>query len=365
VCPQHSSDGQAERRRALLERAEQVAGIGSWEFDPDSGELEWSDNHFRIMGIEPGAITPTVAYIVEHTLPDDQASVIRHVRRLGSDEQLRPLEYRFLLPDGTVRHLRSYAAIRGEDSARPRLIVGAIQDITERKLAEREIAAHVAVAEALAEWDSFEQGAEGLLRGLATAMGCVAAVLWIPDGDVLVPRVMWHALSVDLSEFDALTRNLRFPIGSGLPGQVWETRQPMNVTGIRDDPVFARRAPAGRDRLRGLVALPALVGDEVMAVLELHSREESEPTKRLMRSLSSIGHEIGQFLRSRHGEIKPLPLSERELEVLTMMASGASNGEMAKQLVVSQSTISSHVKHILRKLAVRNRTEAVARFLVG
>jgi DNA-binding CsgD family transcriptional regulator len=237
--------------------------------------------------------------------------------------------------------------------------------VTEQRLAEREIAAHVAVAEALSEWESLEQGAEGLLRRLAEAMGCLAAVLWIPDGDVLVPRVMWHAASVDISEFESLTRNLRFPIGCGLPGQVWESRRPVNVIGIGDDPVFARRASAGPDRLRGLVALPALDGDEVMAVLELHSREESQPTKRLMRSLSSIGHELGRFLRSRHGELKPLPLTERELEVLTMMAKGSTNVEMAGCLCVSESTISSHVRHILSRLAVRNRTEAVARFLVG
>ena len=356
---------ETERRRALLERAEQVAHIGSWEFDPEDGDLFWSDNLFRIMGLEAGEITPTLDYLVEHTLPDDQDRVDQYLRLLETEGGLGSFEYRYLSPDGAVRHLRSYAAMHGEDDARPRLMVGAVQDITERRLAEREIAAHVAVSEALAEWDTFEQGAEGLLRSLATAMGCVGAVLWIPDGDVLVPRVLWHAASVGPSDFEALTLTLRFAKGCGLPGRVWEHRQPLGVVTERDGPASDRRASAVLDRLRGFVALPALAGDEVVAVLELHSREETELTKRLMRSLTSIGHELGQFLRSRHGQIRPLPLTEREFEVLSLMVSGASNLEMAERLFVSQSTISSHVKHILRKLDVRNRTEAVARFLVG
>jgi DNA-binding CsgD family transcriptional regulator len=56
-------------------------------------------------------------------------------------------------------------------------------------------------------------------------------------------------------------------------------------------------------------------------------------------------------------------LSVRELQVLTLIAAGATNAEIAAQLVIAESTVQSHVQHILRKLEVRNRTEAAARFL--
>lgn len=54
-------------------------------------------------------------------------------------------------------------------------------------------------------------------------------------------------------------------------------------------------------------------------------------------------------------------LSPRELEVLELLASGFRNREIAEALVVSQSTIKVHIRHILEKLGVRTRTEAVAR----
>jgi DNA-binding CsgD family transcriptional regulator len=55
-------------------------------------------------------------------------------------------------------------------------------------------------------------------------------------------------------------------------------------------------------------------------------------------------------------------LTRRELEVLELMAAGASNAEIAERLVISVGTVKSHVKHILRKLRASNRAEAVSRF---
>ena len=55
-------------------------------------------------------------------------------------------------------------------------------------------------------------------------------------------------------------------------------------------------------------------------------------------------------------------LTEREREILSMISAGATNAEIADRLVISQSTVKSHVKNILRKLGVRNRTHAAARY---
>ena len=57
----------------------------------------------------------------------------------------------------------------------------------------------------------------------------------------------------------------------------------------------------------------------------------------------------------------PDSLSEREQEVLRLIASGLSNAEIADQLVVSYSTVKKHVNHIYSKLGVKNRTQALLR----
>jgi DNA-binding CsgD family transcriptional regulator len=59
------------------------------------------------------------------------------------------------------------------------------------------------------------------------------------------------------------------------------------------------------------------------------------------------------------------PLSERELEVLRLIADGASNQAIAAALVISIGTVKSHINHILGKLAACNRIEAVSRASLG
>jgi LuxR family transcriptional regulator, maltose regulon positive regulatory protein len=57
----------------------------------------------------------------------------------------------------------------------------------------------------------------------------------------------------------------------------------------------------------------------------------------------------------------PEPLSERELEVLVLLAAGNSNRQIASELFVALSTVKTHIKNIYGKLDVRNRTQAVSR----
>jgi DNA-binding NarL/FixJ family response regulator len=56
-------------------------------------------------------------------------------------------------------------------------------------------------------------------------------------------------------------------------------------------------------------------------------------------------------------------LSRREMEVLGMIVEGATNSEIAERLVIATSTVQSHVKRILHKLGVKNRTEAAVRYV--
>jgi DNA-binding CsgD family transcriptional regulator len=76
---------------------------------------------------------------------------------------------------------------------------------------------------------------------------------------------------------------------------------------------------------------------------------------------SANGGRQPRFERAPHEELDRL-LTRRELEVLELMASGASNAEIADRLAIAVGTVKSHVKHILRKLRAANRAEAVSRY---
>ncbi|MGE5622425.1 MAG: response regulator, partial [Bacillota bacterium] len=58
ITAPRTAEAEAERKARLLAEAQRVACIGSWELDLDSNVLTWSDEHYRILGLEPGAIRP-------------------------------------------------------------------------------------------------------------------------------------------------------------------------------------------------------------------------------------------------------------------------------------------------------------------
>jgi DNA-binding CsgD family transcriptional regulator len=98
----------------------------------------------------------------------------------------------------------------------------------------------------------------------------------------------------------------------------------------------------------------------VNAVLEID--EISNAEIKLARALQAPAQTL---TTSVPGPSSPLAmlLTAREQEVLELMATGATNSQIARELVVSEGTVKSHVKRILRKLRVDNRAGAVARYL--
>jgi LuxR family maltose regulon positive regulatory protein len=85
---------------------------------------------------------------------------------------------------------------------------------------------------------------------------------------------------------------------------------------------------------------------------------EDVPARYLAKPLAALAQEAAT---PTPGERIPDPLSERELEVLALIAAGNSNGEIAGKLFVSTSTVKTHINRLYRKLGARNRTQAIAR----
>jgi PAS domain S-box-containing protein len=353
---------ESARRFAMLEHAAEAACIGSYEWDVRTGELRWSDNLFRLFGLDPGAITPTPDYVFARTHEDDRDRVRRLVETGAATGRPWKVEYRIVRADSAVRRLQSIVASVEEDSVTRRFL-GTVQDVTERRQIAREIAGHIAIEEVLASWVSLEDGAERLLSSLGEAMDFAVGVLWLRRDDVLVSGSLWRSGSSDGSEFDTAARALEPEPGQSLPVEAWLSRQPVVVVSLPDAPPFMGRDAAVRARLRGAVALPAVNGDRAFAVLEFYSRDRLQPTETLLRSLTGMGHELGHFFARRSGELRPQELTARQHEVLQLAACGMSGKSIAQQLSVSPSTVKTHFEHIYAKWGVSDRASAVAKGL--
>jgi DNA-binding NarL/FixJ family response regulator len=258
-----------------------------------------------------------------------------------------------------VRRLRSTIATVADVGSGLTSIVGAVRDVTDEVRADHKIAAHVAVSNALEEWTSLDQGARRLLRDLAEALEFHAGSLWLPVRDRLVAGAFWAAPSLDASDFESATWSLGPPRGVCLPGKTWKVAEPINLANVHKHREYARSAAATRAGLRGAVAFPALHADEVLAVVELHSREEANLSGRLMRSLRAIGYELGQFFAHRRVDLHPISLTPRQLEILRLAAQGCTGRQIAERLFISPTTVKSHFEHIYAKFGVGDRASAL------
>jgi LuxR family transcriptional regulator, regulator of acetate metabolism len=101
-------------------------------------------------------------------------------------------------------------------------------------------------------------------------------------------------------------------------------------------------------------------------VLALARSTEANVEQLLGAGIEGLSEAPGNGAAHRAGSVpdreRLAMLTPREQEVLTMLAEGETNARIAQRLVVSEDTVKTHVKHILRKLGVRNRSQAVSRY---
>jgi PAS domain S-box-containing protein len=135
--------------RVVMDRAEELAQTGSWDWDLETDELLWSDNMFRLLGLKPGEVTPTPAYVAERIHPDDRERVQGELDSARQRGTLPDVSYRVSWPDGTVHVLRSLSDTAVEGDGRPARLVGSVQDVTELSKALRQTAESLKLMETL------------------------------------------------------------------------------------------------------------------------------------------------------------------------------------------------------------------------
>jgi two-component system cell cycle sensor histidine kinase/response regulator CckA len=124
---------------ARLLEAQRVARIGSFEWDFREQILWWSDEMYRVLGRETGASEPRLESFLEQVHSEDRERVAAAVPAWLSAERPSALEYRIVLPDGSIRHLRSQPRLERGADGEPDRLLGTVQDVTEARELERQL----------------------------------------------------------------------------------------------------------------------------------------------------------------------------------------------------------------------------------
>ncbi|MDX2250738.1 MAG: PAS domain S-box protein [Nitrospira sp.] len=136
VSEKRRIQAELQRQRQQLLSAQAFAHVGSWEWDISSGDMEWSEEQFRIFGHKPGTIPTTYEAFLAAVLPDDHDRVRTGISKTLKGQEPLDIECRIVRPSGEIRSIHCRGEIIVGRAGHPTRVSGSTLDITDRKQAE-------------------------------------------------------------------------------------------------------------------------------------------------------------------------------------------------------------------------------------
>ncbi len=137
ITERKAAEALLERQRRQLTEAQSVGGFGSWDWDIAANRTEWSDELYRIYGLEPSDDARTLEDFLGCVHPDDRAAAQAEVQAAFESGEPFSFEHRIVRPDGAVRVCQARGEVVQGDDGAPVAMLGTGQDITERREVER------------------------------------------------------------------------------------------------------------------------------------------------------------------------------------------------------------------------------------
>lgn len=120
-------------------KVEMLSHLGSYEVDLKTGKTIWSDELFRIFGFQPKSFEPTREKRIELTYANDKKLVKENIEKAINEKYGFTIENRILRPDGSIRWVLSIGYVELNEDDEAEKFIGALLDITERKLLEKSL----------------------------------------------------------------------------------------------------------------------------------------------------------------------------------------------------------------------------------
>jgi len=183
-------------------------------------------------------------------------------------------------------------------------LISFVLDLTQLRRAEQRLSIQFAVTRVLAEAETLNEAVPTILQALCESLGWQLGTIWrvVQEPPQLHWVASWHIPHLDVREFEVANSKNPFSIGSGLPGQVWETGQAMWITDLSTASNFPRANIATQAGLQTAMAFPILLENEVLGIIECFSTQSQTPNEDLLQLMTAIGSQIGQFIERKRAE---------------------------------------------------------------
>ncbi len=274
ATPAPVADPEAEARARQLSEAQEIAGIGSFTWDLDTGLVTWSEQLHRLFGVPPEEFDGTFEAFAACLHPDDRERVREVTEAALRDRDSFDFDARVLRPSGEVRWMHGRCRItRDQRTGRPLRMDGTNQDVTEVRRAE------VSASASARRLRLMQQMATAANRARTLEEAIEVAALRLPEHTGWQPVAGW--LVPPAGGTDDLTQvypsSPARPATTDLAAQCLASGEVAQATTDIEGRTFTR------------VALPVVAADDVVAVLEVLADEAplSEPAEDLVHQVAA------------------------------------------------------------------------------
>jgi PAS domain S-box-containing protein len=280
VTERKQAEEKLRRSEAFLAEGQRISHTGSWSWNVFSGEVSWSEEHFRIFGFDPENTEPSFHLFMETVHPDDRSFIERGLNEAIREKRGFDLEFRIALADGSIKHVQGVGRPVLGDSGDVDRYIGTTVDISERKRGEALFAGEKRLLEMIATGVPLEE----ILNAL-----CLIIEEYRPNALASILLLRSDGLHLDSVAGPSLPKGWRqemekLPIGpcAGSCGTAAYRGSAVIVSDIATDPLWNvpdHRAAALSHGLRASWSNPILSSEgKVLGTFCIYERQMRSPT---------------------------------------------------------------------------------------
>jgi PAS domain S-box-containing protein len=273
-----------------LRNAQEIAKMGSWEWDMVTQKTIWSDNYFAIHGLKSNEVEPTFELFRSRIHPDDVHFLDETHARIMKDKTPSYFELRLIQPDGTVKWIQNNISPVIEDDKLIKL-KGVIIDITDRKQAEEALSIQYRISDIFltaADTEMFNEVLKVILEAMKSPFGIFG---YIDEyGACVMPtmtRQIWDECRIPDKTF-------RFPRETW-GDSTWVQALREKRTIYSNEPSI--NIPEGHAKIQRHISKPILYQGESIGLFVV-ANKETDYTKEDLQTLEKISNYVAPILHS-------------------------------------------------------------------